>query len=295
MSKKRSLRFHLYTLWLFTRSDLKTVVGPQIAFGVASALSGSRLTTNASPSVFTIIARLPQLVFWIWFNLLMEDIANQRLASSIIEDSVNKPWRPLPSQRLTPDEARRALLWIIPLIYMTDLFLAGTSASVALMIFVYMYNDLDGANENYLVRNILNACGLACFSVGAAIVASGYGSHTLNQRAYIWIAILSAVISSTVHTQDLPDMEGDRLRGRKSVPLVHGETIARWSIAIIVVFWSVICPAFWQVTILGYVPPVLMGGLLSIKVIAHRGVQADKISWRIWCAWMITLYFLPLF
>lgn len=242
-----------------------------------------------------ILARLPQLLFWIWFNLLMEVIANQRLASSVIEDSANKPWRALPTRRLTPTEARRLLLWIIPLLYLTSLYLGGTSASVALIIFSYMYNDLDGANENYFIRNLLNACGLTCFSVGTSIVAVGYGSYTLNRRAYTWIALLSVVISSTVHTQDLADMEGDRLRGRRTIPLVHGETVARWSIAVMVVAWSVLCPAFWQVTILGYVPPLTIGGALGIRVIVYRSLKADKTSWRMWCAWLITLYFLPLF
>ena len=270
-------------------------MGPQIAFGVSSALSGSRLTTNATPSLLTIVARLPQLVFWIWLNLLIEVIANQRLASSIIEDSRNKPWRALPTQRLTPIEARRLLLWIIPLNYLTSLYLGGTQASVALVIFSYMYNDLGGANENYIVRNILNACGLTCFSVGATVVAAGYGSHALNQRAYIWMAMLSAVISSTVHTQDLADMEGDRLQGRKTAPLVHGETAVRWSIAVPVMAWSIFCPAFWQLNALGYVPSLSIGVSLSARVILHRSVEADKISWQMWCAWMMTLYLLPLF
>ena len=253
------------------------------------------MTTNPSPILLTTVARLPQLVFWVWVHLLMEVIANQRLASSVLEDSVNKPWRALPTQRLTPDEARRLLLCIIPLVYLTSLYLGGTEVSVALMIFSYMYNDLDGANENYVIRNLLNACGLTCFSVGASVVAAGYGSYALNQRAYTWMAILSAVICSTVHTQDLADMEGDRLRGRKTIPLIHGEIIARCSIAVMVVAWSVFCPAFWNVPLLGYGLPLFIGGSLGIRVIVQRTVTADKISWQMWCTWMMTLYLLPLF
>ena len=273
-------------------------MGPQAAFGVFSALSGSRLTTNATPTVTEIVVRLPQLLFWIWSNLLIHTISNQRLASSIVEDSINKPWRPLPTRRLEPAEARQLLLGTIPLVILTSFLLGGTGgmqATITLQLFSYMYNDLGGANENFVVRNILNACGLTCFSVGAAIVAANHAGNTLNRRAYIWMALLSGVISSTVQTQDLADMKGDRSRGRRTIPLIYGEGIARWSVALTVVAWSIICPAFWALTTLGFLPPLILGGLLSLRVLLYRNVRSDEISWQIWCAWMMVLYLLPLF
>ncbi|KAL6714745.1 hypothetical protein ACLMJK_008170 [Lecanora helva] len=232
--RDKSLLFHIHTLWLFNRSDLKTVVGPQIVFGLVSAFSGSRLTTNTDPTLSQIAARLPHLVLWIWSNLLTETVANQRLQSSIVEDAVNKPWRPLPTQRLTPDGARRLLLVLVPVVSLISFLLGGLQATVALQVFSYMYNDLDGANQYFVVRNVLNACGIACFSVGAASVMANFSTYTLDQRAYEWIAILSTVIFSTVHIQDLPDIEGDRTRGRETIPLLYGQAVARWSVAIMI-------------------------------------------------------------
>lgn len=296
--KKRSLLFFIRTLWLFTRSDIKTVVGPQVAFGLVSAFSGSRLTTNPSPNGLEIATRLPQLILWIWSTLLVHTISNQRLASSVVEDSANKPWRPLPTRRLTPAEARRLLLSLIPIVVLTSFLLGGwdgMQATIALQMFSYMYNDLGGANESFIIRNTLNACGLTCFSVGAGTVATGIAAgHSLNQRAYIWMALLAGVVTSTVHTQDLADEEGDRVRGRKTIPLIYGEEVARWSIAIAVVAWSVVCPAFWRLTLLGYLPPLAVGGTLSMRVVCFQNIRADEISWQIWCAWMIVMYFLPL-
>ncbi len=269
-------------------------MGPQIAFGLSSALSGTRMTTTPTPTLPAILARLPHLVFWIWSNLLLEVISNQRQPSSIAEDSVNKPWRPLPTARLTPVEARRLLLWTTPVICLSSWYLGALPATAALLVFSNMYNDLDGANEDPVVRNILNACGLGCFNLGASIVATDSGTHTLNRDAYAWMFILGAVTVSTVHTQDLADVQGDRLRGRKTVPLVHGEEIARWSVAVMVAAWSVFCPIFWGLSVLGFLPSLGVGGYLSVTVIRHRSVRADKVSWRMWCAWMMTLYLLPL-
>ncbi|KAL8746852.1 MAG: hypothetical protein Q9190_001176 [Brigantiaea leucoxantha] len=265
---------------------------------MVSAFSGSRLTTNSSPDVLEIAKHLPQVVLWIWSTLLLETISNQRLASSIVEDSINKPWRPLPAQRLTRAEARQLLIVLIPLVFLTSFLLGGHSglqATIALQIFSYMYNDLGGADENFIVRNILNACGLTCFSVGAAIVATGSADHSLNQWAHYWMALLGTVITSTVQTQDLPDMEGDRKRGRRTIPLIYGEDVARWSVAVTVVVWSILCPAFWQLSFLGYLPPVVVGIVLSTRVILLRNVRSDEISWKMWCAWMMVLYLLPLF
>ena len=283
-----------YTLWLFNRSDLKTVVFPQMAFGVFSALSGTRLTTNAAPTIPEVAARLPRLAFWVWSNLLLETIANQRLPSSVIEDSVNKPWRPLPSARLTPLQARRLLVAMFPLVSIASFFLGGLQETMALQAFSFIYNDLDGANRSFIIRNILNAGGIACFSIGASKVATGYPRHTINQRAYIWTVLLSTVISSTVHTQDLADMEGDRRRARRTIPLLYGEDVARWSIAVMVTSWSILCPLFWRSNVFGCFLTLGVGCCLSVCVTRFRNIRADEIAWQSWCAWMMVLYSLPL-
>ena len=267
---------------------------PQIAFGVFSALSGSRLTTNATPTVLEVTSRLPRLVFWVWSNLLLETIANQRLPSSVLEDSVNKPWRPLPSGRLTPLEARRLLLGVFPLVSIASFFLGGLRETISLQVFSYIYNDLDGANRSFIIRNILNAGGIACFSIGASKVAAGFPRYTVNQRAYLWTVLLSTVISSTVHAQDLADMEGDRRRARRTIPLLYGEDVARWSIAVMVTSWSILCPLFWGSNVFGCFLTLGVGCSLSVCVTRYRDIKADEMVWQTWCAWMTVLYLLPL-
>jgi len=48
-------QYHLYTIWLFTLNDLKSIVLPETAFGLFSALSGSQLTTNAAPNLMDVL------------------------------------------------------------------------------------------------------------------------------------------------------------------------------------------------------------------------------------------------
>ena len=139
-----------------------------------------------------------------------------------------------------------------------------------------MYNNLGGADENYILRNLINTCGFVYYSRGATIVAAGYGHYELNQTAYPWLALVGAVVFSTLQMQDMADMEGDAARGRRTLPLVHGETPARWSIAVPVTAWSFICPAFWEAGIAGYGVSIIIGSVLVVRLLFFEGRAAYR-------------------
>ena len=119
-SSDRCWSYNLYTLWLFNKSDLKTVILPTATFAFCCALFEitDQPCSNVPEDLIYLLARLPHVLVWTWVNLLMETIANQRLPESILEDSINKPWRPFPSKRLNEDQGRHLLLWMIPAIFL---------------------------------------------------------------------------------------------------------------------------------------------------------------------------------
>lgn len=166
--------------------------------------------------------------------------------------------------------------------------------TVAMIVLGYMYNDLGGADENYNIRNFINALGFMCYSSGSLKVSIG-AEYELSAQAMPWISIIGMVVFSTLSMQDMPDIPGDSLRGRKTLPLVHGEGFARWAIAIPVLFWSFVCPLFWDLESVAYSASMGLGLLLAFRVLAFRNVESDKSSWKLWCAWTISLYLLPLF
>ena len=286
--------YHLRTIWLTTRNDLKSIVIPETAFGIFSALSGPVLTNNTSPDTKTILARLPLVILWNWINVLVFDLANQRLTSSVIEDSINKPWRPLPSGRMTVTQARRLLLAVLPVAFFLTMYLGGMEETVAMMALTWMYNDLGGADESYVVRNLINAFGFMCYSSGATIVACGYGQYSLNPVAYQWLAMVGGIVFTTLQMQDMADQEGDQARGRGTVPLVLGDWPARWTIAIPVTFWSVACPLFWQLHAYAFMVPIVLGATVSLRLLFLRSVNSDKVTWKVWNIWISGLYLLPL-
>ncbi|KAL7934150.1 UbiA prenyltransferase family domain-containing protein [Trichoderma chlorosporum] len=230
------------------------------------------------------------MLAWIWLNLLVEDIANQRLEGSIVEDAVNKPWRPLPSRRLTPEQARDWLVIAIVAAVGFSALLGCYTASVTLMLLIWMYNDLDGSNRGIWVRNALNAGGLMCFSWGALATLSG---GKLLPEGFIWILVTGAIIMTTVHAQDLPDIEGDMARGRQTVPLLYGETVARASLALMVMFWSLVCPLFWGTSPWGWAASTSIGATMSVLALQKQGQWWDEVVWKLWCLWIVALYLLP--
>lgn len=143
------------------------------------------------------------------------------------------------------------------------------------------------------MRNLINAFAFPLYSAGGIRIAMG-SEHTFSTDAYYWLAIVAFVIFTTLQTQDLYDMEGDAARGRRTLPLVFGETFARWSVAVPVCFWSLFCPAWWNVELVAYAPTVLLGFTITYRILMFRNFGADKNTWRLWGVWTIALYVLPL-
>lgn len=100
-------------------------------------------------------------------------------------------------------------------------------ACAVLVCIVWLYNGLDGSNSSPFTRNALIACDHVAYGVGATAVAvidetaspTSIGAFT--NEATIWFVIIWMVIFTTSHGQDFADMDGDRARGRLTMPLLY--------------------------------------------------------------------------
>ncbi|KAJ5622036.1 hypothetical protein N7528_005268 [Penicillium herquei] len=292
---RRDWRFHCYTLYIFTKNDFKVILYPQTAVGFFQALTGALLTTNAAPNLRSIVTRLPLVALWNWVNLLTFNLANQRLPGSVIEDSTNKPWRPIPSQRITPDEARRLLLLLLPVGIAISSQIGGLEETIAMIILTWMYNDLGGADEYFLLRNVINGAAFICHGSGSTIIAAGYGQWELNKTAYFWLGIIGLIVFSTIQVQDIPDIEGDAARGRQTLPIIYGDTAARISVAVGVLFWSIVCPRIWCLDVIGYLLLLIPGFCIAYRTLMIRSIPSDDLTYKVWCLWLVLVYLLPLY
>ncbi|ERF75309.1 hypothetical protein EPUS_00101 [Endocarpon pusillum Z07020] len=259
------LKFNLHTLWLFTRSDLKAVLFPTIIFATCGALSGKIVTTKEDVTISGVLSRLPLVAVWTWVHLLVHDIANQRLTPGIIEDRINKPWRPLPAGRITQDHASKLLLVVTLATFAISWHLGTLRESVTLVVLTWIYNNLGGADKHPILRNVLNACGLISCNAAATVIAASLGHTSFTRNAHAWSAIVASVIASTIHVQDFSDSSGDAAIGRRSIPLVYGDGPARWSIAVLVTTWSFLCPWYWGLRVVSYIMPVVIGAMVHLE------------------------------
>lgn len=79
------------------------------------------------------------------------------------------------------------------------------------------------------------------------------------------------------------------------MPIVYGHELARWGLAVPIVFWSVVCPLFLGVGVVGFVFSVALGGGLAGHLLVFRTQRRDEVSEKLWCVWTMMLYCLPLF
>jgi 4-hydroxybenzoate polyprenyltransferase len=312
-----------YNLYLITIDDSPTFVIPNTVFGVAAAMTGAFLTQedDVSPPINSLpwacfIYTILRTVLYNWTNLLVFDLANQRQASQ--EDAMNKPWRPIPSGRMTTTQMRYSLMAAIPVVLGFNHFCLHAGAeSCVLGILTWMYNDLGGGDDNWIMRNWIIACAFGVYNLGSMKVAASSAAalnlgipgqaslfgmqlavHTettvsVTTLGYVWAVMISGVIFTTMHVQDLKDVAGDRARGRRSAPIVLGRRITSWTIASPVIVWSAICVHFWNPPFPVLLAPILLGIAVAWRCVTMTGKTADRRTWQLWCLWTAVLYVMP--
>ena len=290
----RRLIYDLETLRLFNVNDHKTILYPTTVLGTSSALAGPVLGLNPSPSAVDVVRRLPYAMAWVWVNLLVLCINNQRRPQSVVEDAINKPWRPMPAGRLTETGAKLALIFAYAGAFTISVCFNTLIFSFELMALGWLYNDVGAGDTSPVTRNMINALGFVLFGLGASKIASGSIPMAPNQDAQHWFALLVLVIFTTMHIQDLYDQEGDRARERRTIPLLIGDQLARHSVAIPVLFSSFVAPWFWDLGLVGYGFPALGGLVIVLRLLVFRSVEEDRMTFKFWCLWITCLFILPL-
>jgi len=288
----------IYSVWLFTRSDLKTIIGPSTAFGISNALANSAYYINlpvaylTKPSTLFLVAAIT--IFWAWINLLPLAIDNQITPKAIAEDTFNKPWRTLPSKRMTIKQAGALRIPLYGCAVISSWYLGGLRQCLLLGCLAIWYNHYGGGDCNPLVRNFINSVGYICYTSGALEVA--LGNNWLPGRAFPWFSVIGLVVFSTVQIQDFSDQEGDSQRGRKTLPLQIGDSPARYVSATLMIFWSSVCVWFWRLhtSIICGMPVLAVGLYIAYRLFTKRSVQQDRATFRFWNLWMVILFVLPL-
>jgi 4-hydroxybenzoate polyprenyltransferase len=111
------------------------------------------------------------MVFWIWLHVLQFNVANQIIDPD--EDAKNKSDRPLPSKRITLEQASWLRWLLVPACFLLSAYYSkqALKTSVVLALLIIVYNEYSAHRIHWIVRNVLCALGLMLFEIGATLVA----------------------------------------------------------------------------------------------------------------------------
>jgi hypothetical protein len=292
-------------LWLFTKEDFFTFVFPNTIFGICTALAGQPFISASAATLPTgyILRRIPLVIAFNFTNLLVFDLSNQRLWESVLEDKLNKPWRPIPAGNMTRSEVRQAMLLAIPGVLAFNHYLLHVGAETACIIVgCWVYNDLKASDAGFIIRNGVIALGFGVFNWSSTkvAIAGGAGNYPQNiagisSIGYQWIVLYSLVIFTTMHVQDMKDQIGDAARGRRTAPLIFGDGPARWTLAVPIMLWGPICALYCQSGRSVMAVVTGLGVSLAWRCVMLRGRMHDWRTWQLWCAWTAVLGLMPLY
>lgn len=200
----------------------------------------------------------------------------------------------MPSKRMSPSRAKAWMLGLYPVAVLSSFLVGGVRQCLCLICLGIWYNDLEGADRNPVIRNLINGCGFLCYASGAMEVA--YGSWvplSSHSPLFHWLAIIGAAVLTTVHIQDMHDQAGDILRSRRSIPLVIGDWPSRITIAVPMAFWSWFGPWFWGLSVSASVSLMSLGLTVILRTLFFRRVADDKRTFLLWNLWVVGFYLLP--
>lgn len=164
-------------------------------------------------------------------------------ATSVNEDTINRPSRPVPSGLLSVDGAVRRwhLSWVLSPLAMATIGSLRLSCdlifTLAWVYFCYVWPR----RRDWFFKSLFTAVCQVCFlrTSNSVILL-----HAPQSEASLFLDALTVLwLMATVHTQDFHDVEGDRKTGRKTFPVVLGPsgllflrrvtTVILWSFAAI--------------------------------------------------------------
>ncbi|KAG1735608.1 UbiA prenyltransferase family [Suillus paluster] len=272
----RNALHYFETAWLFTRSDFKTVIFPVMIFANAVSPRHDPLALSRS-------------LFWLWFHLFQINVSNQ--SYSALEDAVNKPWRPMPSGRISVEDSRTLLYGLLVFCFgLSSIF--GLNVLITSVVFSVMMVAHDDFNLSHhpTFKNLCNMGFYVTLGLGSSLVMSGKSSPdgTTIQALYC----CAIVIVLTIHAQDFADIEGDRKSGRRTLPIVAPEGSRIYMLCVLPLL-SFALASFWSVGPLCSILFMCTGSWVALRYFLFRDKISDEATYRLYNIWLAGINVLP--
>lgn len=277
---KSSVVYEISVSWQFVARDLPGSVVPALFFMIAAWRS------QAAPLNDLILGLIyGAILFWLYAYTFC--VSNQ--IAGIEEDRLNKPDRPLVTGLISYRGAQQR--WLASMVlYALCGWQFGVLEWVFLWQLVTMLYNFGGWSSHWLTKNLSMALGSL-----AQLACAWQLIEPITPEARRWVILLSFVVFAIIAVQDLRDIAGDRAAGRRTLPLVWGETLTR---ALLTIGFSglPVLLVNWMLRLQGYTLAVLICGaslavlswIIAARISLYRTPQADHQTYTlftlIYCA-----------
>jgi len=166
-------------------------------------------------------------------------------------DAINKPSRPIPSGRISLKNAYSyasilfglAIIFGILIGYLLDNFIPTLIVSVSSLLMFYYGKTL---KKIALIGNIAISFLTGLCFVFAGIIIGVYTSSPGIIHISCYLGFFAGVMTMAREiTKDMEDIEGDKLEGAKTLPIVYGNKLSSISTSILMVLACVLSPILY--------------------------------------------------
>jgi 4-hydroxybenzoate polyprenyltransferase len=266
-----------YVTWLFIRRDYSSTILPALLFLIAAWKS------NQS-SFGTLLLALGQGFVYFLLFILSFCIANQIIG--IDEDRVNKPDRPLVAGIVSYDGALVRLVCSQIAFSLVGLCFNVLEWALLWQLFTFLYHFAHW-DKNWFTKGLV-------IGIGAIVQLSAAWQLVtpITPIAWRWIFMMGSFWTTLVAVQDFRDIEGDRIIGRKTLPMVIGETPSRVILSIgfvslpLVIHCILMIPAGNTMKVLFCECGLaILCLIIAARIILYRNSQADHHTYMLLTYW----------
>ncbi len=253
-----------------------------VLFGVG--LGAFYFPKNVTLNVFSFLA-LANLILAAVFSWIASVFLNDQTDSEI--DKISNTSRPLVSGKAVPSEYTQ-LFWAS---FWLSLLLA-LSVGVKFFLLAFSYHAISWIYSGWpfrlkslpIVATFLSALALVLLFFSGFILLSDNQDISVLPSAVIWLLILAFTVSLPV--KDLKDVEGDRKSGIYTIPVLLGETWARFAIGL-GIFVSYALSVVWLNLKILFFPAMILGAA-SFWILQNKKISPRRV--HIWVFGLLFVY-----
>jgi 4-hydroxybenzoate polyprenyltransferase len=123
---------------------------------------------------------------------------------------------------------------------------------------------------------------------------AGGDYHKLNPVAFMSVCASAGIFLTTIQAQDFKDTEGDKLIGRRTLPIV-APTIARPTLLLALMTWSIGLTFFWQTNAAASMAINALALIVGGRYVAFNSIREDQVSFYLYNVWLSMAHLMPAF